>query len=78
MTTLTQLKERWSLGCLLYLLLFNFPVLLIFNGTRPVLGIPALVCYLFAAWLAFIVLAFLFARRLGRERQGGDEPEGEP
>ncbi|MFA0962415.1 hypothetical protein AB9P05_11485 [Roseivirga sp. BDSF3-8] len=44
---------------LLFLVLFNFPVIAIFNSPRLVLGIPVLYLYLLVAWLGFV---FLMAR----------------
>ena len=46
------------------LLLFNYPLLAVFNGTGSVLGIPVLYAYLFTAWMAVIALAALLVRRL--------------
>lgn len=42
---------------LLACVLFNYPVLALFNVTGTVGGVPVLYAYLFAAWLAVIVLA---------------------
>jgi hypothetical protein len=42
---------------LMGLLLFNYPVLAIFNVSDRVFGVPALYAYLFSAWLVVIVLA---------------------
>ena len=40
-------------------LLFNFPLLSIFNLPEFVLGFPVLYAYIFAAWATFIVLVIL-------------------
>jgi hypothetical protein len=55
------------LACLFLLavLLFNYPLLAVFNGGGTVYGIPVLYAYLFAAWIAVIALAALVVRRLG-------------
>ena len=50
---------------LLAVLLFNYPLLAVFNGGATVYGIPVLYAYLFAAWIAVIALAALVVRRLG-------------
>jgi hypothetical protein len=42
---------------LLALLLFNYPVLAVFNASQSVLGVPVLYAYLFAAWALVIALA---------------------
>lgn len=48
----TQLACLFLLGCLL----FNFPLLALFNVHAAVLGLPVLYAYVFAAWLLLIVL----------------------
>lgn len=48
---------------LLGVLLFNFPLLAIFNVRAAVFGIPILYVYLFLAWLAVIVLTYLVVER---------------
>jgi hypothetical protein len=46
------------------LLLFNYPLLAVFNGAGSVFGVPVLYAYLFAAWIAVIALAALLVREL--------------
>ncbi|HEX4857584.1 MAG TPA: hypothetical protein VFV17_01105, partial [Usitatibacteraceae bacterium] len=43
---------------LLGFVLFNYPVLALFNVQSMVLGIPLLFIYLFLAWLVLILLMF--------------------
>jgi hypothetical protein len=53
------LASTFFLGCLL----FNFPLVRLFNVPGTILGIPVLYAYLFAAWALLIVLvAVLFER----------------
>ena len=47
------------LGCLL----FNFPMLALFNVRAAVFGVPLLYAYLFAAWLLLIALIALIMER---------------
>jgi len=55
-----QLVGLFLLGCLL----FNYPLLTLFNVRATVLGIPALYAYLFCAWALLIALvALVMARR---------------
>jgi len=54
-----QLGGLFLLGCLL----FNYPLLAIFNVRGTVLGIPVLYTYLFVAWALLIVLAYAVMRR---------------
>ena len=44
--------QRFIALCMLGLVLFNFPVLALFNVAGTVLGMPVLYAYLFAAWAA--------------------------
>lgn len=45
-------------------LAFNYPLLEVFSAPRTLFGVPLLYCFLFGAWLAFIVAV----GRLGRRR----------
>ena len=47
---------------LLGVLLFNFPLLYLFNRPQLALGIPVLYLYLFAAWSLIIFLTLLLSR----------------
>jgi len=52
-----RLIALFVLGCLL----FNYPVLSLFNLPAEVLGVPVLYAYIFAAWALLIVLMALAA-----------------
>jgi hypothetical protein len=52
-TRAQRIAFLFLLGCLL----FNFPMLAIFNVSQMVLGVPLLYAYLFAAWALVIALA---------------------
>ncbi len=54
-----RLVAAFLLGCLL----FNYPLLYLFNTPQTVLGIPALYAYLFCSWLALIALMALVIER---------------
>ena len=47
---------------LLGMLLFNFPLLYLFNRPVLALGIPVLYLYLFAAWSLIIILMLIISR----------------
>lgn len=47
---------------LLGVLLFNFPLLHLFNRPRLVLGMPTLYIYLFAVWWLIICLTLIISR----------------
>ena len=60
----TESVRAARLACLFLLavLLFNYPLLGVFNAPGTVLGIPVLYAYLFAVWSAVIGLAALAVR----------------
>ena len=51
--------QRLAALCLLGLLLFNFPLLAVFNVQATVFGVPVLYAYFFAAWGVLIALMAL-------------------
>jgi hypothetical protein len=57
--TRPRLVALFLLGCLL----FNYPLLSLFNVRTTVLGVPLLYAYLFSAWTLLIVLAALVMKR---------------
>ena len=57
--------QRMIALCLLGFVLFNFPVLALFNVPETVLGVPVLYAYIFVAWTALIALMAWVAERRG-------------
>ena len=53
--------QRFVALCMLGLLLFNYPILALFNQSGTVFGVPVLYAYLFIAWAALIALMALVA-----------------
>ena len=53
--------QRFVALCMLGLLLFNYPILALFNQSGSVFGVPVLYAYLFVAWAALIALMALVA-----------------
>ena len=52
--------QRFVAVCLLGVLLFNYPILALFNVSGTVFGVPVLYVYMFIAWAALIaVMAWL-------------------
>lgn len=47
---------RFVALCMLGALLFNYPILALFNVDGVVFGVPVLYAYLFVAWAALIAL----------------------
>ena len=54
-----RLVGLFLLGCLL----FNYPLLALFNARATVFGIPLLYAYLFAAWALLIALVAVIMER---------------
>jgi hypothetical protein len=52
---------RFVALCMLGMLLFNFPILALFNLSGTVLGVPVLYAYIFIAWASLIALMALVA-----------------
>ena len=46
-------------------LLFNYPLLAVFDRDIRVLGVPLLWAYLFSVWAALIAIAAVIVRRAG-------------
>jgi hypothetical protein len=56
-----RLAGLFLLGCLL----FNFPLLGLFNVSYTVLGVPVVYAYLFGAWALLIALVAVIMERSG-------------
>jgi hypothetical protein len=56
-------QPRFVALCMLGVVLFNFPVLALFNVSGTVLGVPVLYAYIFAAWAFLIALMAFVAER---------------
>ncbi len=56
-------EPRFVALCMLGLVLFNFPVLALFNVDATVFGVPLLYAYLFGAWALLIALMAYVAER---------------
>jgi hypothetical protein len=65
MDRLDTKAQRLVALCLLGFLLFNYPILALFNRAGLVLGIPVLYAYIFAAWAALIALMAIVVGRSG-------------
>jgi hypothetical protein len=59
-------SQRLVALCLLGALLFNYPILALFNRPVLFLGIPLVYAYIFAAWALLIALVGLVVERSGR------------
>jgi hypothetical protein len=54
---------RLAALCMLGCLLFNYPILALFNLPRAIFGIPVLYVFIFTAWALLIVLMGLVVER---------------
>jgi len=72
--------ERLLALVALGVLAFNYPLLYLFGEGALVLGVPLLYLYLFAVWLAFIVLTALLMERAppGSAQRRRDARRGAP
>ena len=55
--------QRMIALCMLGCVLFNFPVLALFNVSESVFGVPVLYAYIFIAWALLIALMAWVAER---------------
>jgi hypothetical protein len=56
--------QRLTALCLLGFLLFNYPILALFNLPTAVLGIPVLYAWIFCAWAVLIgLMAWVVEKR---------------
>jgi hypothetical protein len=58
--------QRLVALCMLGALLFNYPILALFNRPVLFLGIPLVYAYIFAAWALLIALVGIVVERSGR------------
>ena len=55
--------QRLVALCMLGMVLFNVPILALFNVSATLLGVPVLYAYIFIAWASLIALMALVAER---------------
>jgi hypothetical protein len=56
-------SQRFVALCMLGMVLFNFPILALFNVPGALFGIPLLYAYIFIAWAVLIALMAFVANR---------------
>ena len=56
MTDFESKGQRFVALCMLGVLLFNYPILALFNVSGTLFGVPVLYAYMFIAWAALIAL----------------------
>ena len=68
-----RLVGLFLLGCIL----FNYPLLSLFNLETMILGIPLLFFYIFTAWALLILLAAIATRVRWRSPSKPDNKQGD-
>ena len=74
MTRETKLNKRLVALCLLGCVLFNYPILSLFNLDIPIFGLPLLLVYIFGTWCLLIgltALATMFRSKDDSDDSGG-------
>ncbi len=62
-------SQRFVALCILGVLLFNFPILALFNIPSSIMGVPVLYAYIFGAWASLIALMAFVAKSRDRDRR---------
>ena len=55
-------SQRFIALCILGMLLFNYPILALFNVPGTLFGVPLLYAYMFGAWAGLIAFMALVVR----------------
>ena len=56
-------EQKLILLALLLVVLFNMPVIFIFNSSDSIFGFPVLYFYIFSVWLISILLSFFILKK---------------
>ncbi|MFO7983232.1 MAG: hypothetical protein R6V08_07265 [Desulfuromonadales bacterium] len=70
-----QYKDTWLAFFVLGIIMLNYPFLVIFNKTTPVLGVPLLYLYFLIGWPLSIFIIFLFSRHIFSAHNGTIEQD---
>jgi hypothetical protein len=76
MTRESKLNKRLVALFLLGCVLFNYPILSIFNLEIPIFGLPLLLVYIFGIWCLLIGLAALATRSRSMEHTDDSDDAG--
>ncbi|WP_276976713.1 hypothetical protein [Flavobacterium filum] len=55
--------QKFVILSLLLWVAFNFPILLLFNNSDAIFGIPMIYFYIFSVWTLSIILSFYFLKK---------------
>ncbi|WP_395048995.1 hypothetical protein [Flavobacterium sp.] len=56
-------EQKLIILSMLMLLALNLPLLLLFDSSKPLFGLPIIYIYIFSAWLFSIATTFLIIKR---------------
>lgn len=56
-------KQKLVVLSIILFIMFNAPVMLMFNSEKAVFGMPVIQVYLFSVWLLTSALAFIIIRK---------------
>lgn len=76
MTRESKLKKRLVALFLLGCVLFNYPILSLFNLEIPIFGLPLLFVYIFGIWCLLIALAALATMSRSNEHKDDSDDAG--
>ena len=66
-------EQKLIIISVLFLILFNFPIISIFNKGGNINGIPTLYMYVFFVWILFIIIIFNVLRKSSKENQKDEQ-----
>ncbi|RXR28905.1 hypothetical protein EQG68_13815 [Flavobacterium piscinae] len=55
--------QKFVILSLLLWVAFNFPILLLFNDSDAIVGIPIIYFYIFSIWTLSIIISFYFLKK---------------
>lgn len=71
-----QLKEqKLLLLSIVFMILFNFPIISIFNFETTINGIPTLYFYVFTLWIILIIIIFITVNKDSNETKRNETHE---
>ncbi|MCF6182320.1 MAG: hypothetical protein L3J60_09890 [Lutibacter sp.] len=56
-------QQKLIVLTVLLLFLFNIPLILLFNNSKPIFGLPALYVYIFLIWIASIIFTYVILKK---------------
>ncbi len=60
---LRDTARRLAFICIVFIILFKFPFISVFNTLQSFLDVPVLILYIFCIWVLFIIVLILFVRK---------------